>query len=116
MTTVALRDGLTAQECHCRCDGHAKTLAVILDTKGNIFGGFTLVEWESRTPFLWNKENDREKSVLFTLKGKTKKATISVETVVFDRPSFRGWSHESRNCEIVLLFGLIPIFANTELI
>jgi hypothetical protein len=47
-----------------------------LDTKGNIFGGFTPVEWESR---VWNgkywKENncrkadDSEKGFLFTLKN-----------------------------------------------
>jgi hypothetical protein len=41
------RDGFKAQEFHRRCDGHANTLTVILDTKGNIFGGFTPVKWES---------------------------------------------------------------------
>jgi hypothetical protein len=46
---------------------------VILDTKGNIFGGFTPVEWESRK---WNgngnncwKADDSQKSFLFTLKN-----------------------------------------------
>jgi hypothetical protein len=49
---------------------------VILDTKENIFGGFTPVEWESRK---WNKKYDDEsncwkaddslKSFLFTLKN-----------------------------------------------
>jgi hypothetical protein len=49
---------------------------VILDTKGNIFGGFTPVEWESR---VWNgkkrdennclKADDSQKSFLFTLKN-----------------------------------------------
>jgi hypothetical protein len=49
---------------------------VILDTKGNIFGGFTPVEWESRE---WNnksgeednrwKADDSLKSFLFTLKN-----------------------------------------------
>jgi outer membrane murein-binding lipoprotein Lpp len=33
------RDGFKAKEFHRRCDGHANTLTVILDTKGNIFGG-----------------------------------------------------------------------------
>jgi hypothetical protein len=32
------RDGFQADEFHPRCDGHAKTLAVDLDKKGNIFG------------------------------------------------------------------------------
>jgi hypothetical protein len=44
------RDGFTAQEFHRRCDGHPNTLTVILDTKGNIFGGFTPVKWESQVP------------------------------------------------------------------
>jgi hypothetical protein len=49
---------------------------VILDTNGNIFGGFTPVEWESR---VWNekggnednrfKADDSQKSFLFTLKN-----------------------------------------------
>jgi hypothetical protein len=41
---------------------------VILDTKGNIFGGVTPVEWES--PSQWKyKADDSEKSFLFTLKN-----------------------------------------------
>jgi hypothetical protein len=48
---------------------------VILDTKGNIFGGFTPLEWESR---VWDesvsgqncfKADDSLKSFLFTLKN-----------------------------------------------
>jgi hypothetical protein len=39
---------------------------VILDTKGNIFGGFTPVEWESRTGY---KADPSLKSFLFTLKN-----------------------------------------------
>jgi hypothetical protein len=49
---------------------------VILDTEGNIFGGFTPVEWESRD---WNqmvgiednrcKTDESFKSFLFTLKN-----------------------------------------------
>jgi hypothetical protein len=41
------RDGFEAKEFHRRCDGHENTLTVILDTKGNFFGGFTPGEWES---------------------------------------------------------------------
>jgi hypothetical protein len=41
---------------------------VILDTKGNIFGGFTPVKWESR---VWNAKygKDSQKSFVFTLKN-----------------------------------------------
>jgi hypothetical protein len=42
------RDGFRARNFHSRCDGHANTLTLIKDTEGNIFGGFTPVEWESR--------------------------------------------------------------------
>jgi hypothetical protein len=70
------RDGFEAQEFHRRCDGRANTLTVILDTKGNIFGGFTPVEWESEK---WNgkfgkednrwRADDSLKSFLFTQKN-----------------------------------------------
>jgi hypothetical protein len=62
------RDGFKAQEFHRRCDGHSNTLTVILDTKGNIFGGFTPVKWESR-PSNCLKADDSQKSFLFTLKN-----------------------------------------------
>jgi hypothetical protein len=39
---------------------------VILDTKGNIFGGFTSVEWKSNGGL---KGDDSQKSFLFTLKN-----------------------------------------------
>jgi hypothetical protein len=39
------RDGFSCSEFHRRCDGHANTLTLILDTKGNIFGGFTPVKY-----------------------------------------------------------------------
>jgi hypothetical protein len=70
------RDGFGAGDFHNRCDGHANTLTVILDTDGNIFGGFTPVEWESLE---WNgkygkksnlrKADDSLRSFVFTLKN-----------------------------------------------
>jgi hypothetical protein len=70
------RDGFRAGDFHSRCNRHANTLTVILDTDGNIFGGFTPVKWESRK---WNGKSGREdncyktdpslKSFLFTLKN-----------------------------------------------
>jgi hypothetical protein len=70
------RDGFKPTEFHRRCEGHAHTLTVILDTNGNIFGGFTPVAWESQ---VWNKKRGNEdntwkgddsmKSFLFTLKN-----------------------------------------------
>jgi hypothetical protein len=69
------RDGFGVRDFHSRCDGHANTLVVILDTKGNIFGGFTPVEWESsRKHWLrddedFSKGDPTLKSFLFTLKN-----------------------------------------------
>jgi archaellum component FlaC len=70
------RDGFGKDDFHRRCDRHPNTLTVILDTNGNIFGGFTPVEWEARN---WNEKYENEnncwkadpnlKSFLFTLKN-----------------------------------------------
>jgi hypothetical protein len=60
------RDGFRVRDFHRRCDGHANTLTVILDTDGNIFGGFTPVEWDSRSR---TKADQNAKSFLFTLKN-----------------------------------------------
>jgi hypothetical protein len=62
------RDGFNAKEFHRRCDDQANTLTVILDTDRNIFGGFTPVEWESRTSNYF-KADDSLKSFVFTLKN-----------------------------------------------
>jgi hypothetical protein len=68
------RDGFRAGDFHGRCDGRANTLTLILDTEGNVFGGFTPLQWESR---VWNGKHDNQhncykrddslKSFLFTL-------------------------------------------------
>jgi hypothetical protein len=47
-------------------DGHANTLTVILDTNGNIFGGFTPVKWDSNGGL---KADDTLESFVFTLKN-----------------------------------------------
>jgi hypothetical protein len=53
-------DGFGVAEFRRGCDGHAKTLTLILDTDGNLFGGFTPVEceWESG---VWKVEGGRWK-------------------------------------------------------
>jgi hypothetical protein len=58
------RDGFGAAEFHCRCDGQANILTLILDTSGNTFSGFTPVEWDSSSGY---KGNDSVRSFLFTL-------------------------------------------------
>jgi hypothetical protein len=69
------RHGFRADEFHRRCDRHPNTLTVILDTDGNIFGGFTPVEWETLTPNRWTdhsscwRADPSLRSFLFTLKN-----------------------------------------------
>jgi hypothetical protein len=61
------RDGFGANDFHRRCNGHRNTLTVILDTKGNIFGGFTPVEWSE-----WSSSglvDEEMKGFLFTLRN-----------------------------------------------
>jgi hypothetical protein len=60
------RDGFDADEFHRRCGGHPNTLTVILDTAGNIFGGFTPVEWESPRKEMFKGDTSLT-SFLFTL-------------------------------------------------
>jgi hypothetical protein len=60
------RDGFGTTTFHKRCDGHANTLTVILDTDGNIFGGFTPLEWGCNS---YEKADPSLKSFLFTLKN-----------------------------------------------
>jgi hypothetical protein len=62
-------DGSKAADFHARCDGHANPLTVILDTTGNVFGGFTPVVSESSNDFPDTKAHDNLRSFLFTLKN-----------------------------------------------
>jgi uncharacterized coiled-coil protein SlyX len=62
------RDGFGAGDFHGRCDGRANTLTLILDTRGNVFGGFTPLAWQSPPSCLW-KSDDSLKSFIFTLKN-----------------------------------------------
>jgi hypothetical protein len=63
------RDGFSAARFHGYCDRHGNTLTVILDTKGNVFGGFTPLKWESRMKMPWNKADGSLRSFVFTLKN-----------------------------------------------
>jgi hypothetical protein len=62
------RDGFKAKTLHRHCDWQPNTLTVILDTKGNIFGGFIPVTWETAGQSMF-KPDPNLKSFLFTLKN-----------------------------------------------
>jgi hypothetical protein len=61
------RDDFSARDFHGRGDGHAATLVLIQETKGNIFGYFTPVKWESARKK--SKADPSLKSFLSTLKN-----------------------------------------------
>jgi hypothetical protein len=68
------RDGFRASEFHLRCDGHGNTLTVVLDTEGNVFGGFTPVTWKLQNPETSARpripaDDGRDRSFLFTVKN-----------------------------------------------
>jgi small GTP-binding protein len=61
-------DRFSAESFHRCCDGHERTLTLIRDMNGNVFGGFAAPSWES--PFFSKMKPDREsKSFLFTLRN-----------------------------------------------
>jgi hypothetical protein len=60
------RDSFRAKEFHRRCDGRANTLTLIADIEGNVFGGFTPVEWESGNQY---NGDDSLRSFFFTLRN-----------------------------------------------
>ena len=41
------RDGASASAFHSRCDTQGPTLTLIRDTDGNVFGGYTSLDWSS---------------------------------------------------------------------
>jgi hypothetical protein len=59
------RDGFRAHAFHERCDGHENTLTIVLDTKDNVFGGFTPVSWESRTEDLLKSDRSFQSFIFF---------------------------------------------------
>jgi hypothetical protein len=65
------REGFNTSDFHTRCDGHSNILMIVKDAKGNIFGGFTPVTWESRAKFGSGmncyKSDNEVRSWLFTL-------------------------------------------------
>jgi hypothetical protein len=78
------RDGFGADDFYMRCDWHPNTLIVILDTKGNIIGGFTPVKWKSTCT---NRSDASRTSFLFMLSIRRKIVSEdSVEAVLVLHP------------------------------
>jgi hypothetical protein len=60
------RDGFEIASFHKHCDGHGNTLMIVIDTKGNVFGGFTPVAWTSNNGAV---ADNSLRSFIFTLKN-----------------------------------------------
>ena len=71
------RDGFRAFDFLSRCDGKPNTLTIVKSTNGNIFGGFTIIPWESieydkvngykydNSAFLFSLVNDENRPLIF---------------------------------------------------
>jgi hypothetical protein len=62
------RHGFSSAAFHCCCDNSERTLTLIRDRNGNIFGGFAIPSWESRL-FPKLKGDVTLQGCLFTLKN-----------------------------------------------
>ena len=56
------RDGMTSKDFHNKCDNKGKTISLFLNDKGNIFGGYSSIPWESN-----GGEKKADDCFLFTL-------------------------------------------------
>jgi hypothetical protein len=66
------RDGFEASDFHSCCDNKPNTLTIVKSTSGNIFGGFTSVEWNSisqwqydKTAFIYSLVNKENRPLIF---------------------------------------------------
>ena len=57
------KDGMTAQAFHSKCDNRGKTIVLIKNDKGNIFGGFASIPWTNNTGSFFSVPD----SFIFTL-------------------------------------------------
>jgi hypothetical protein len=74
------RDGFRSSDFHRLCNGQANTVTVILTTKGNIFGGYTPVEWNSGGS--WGYDNSQT-SFLFTVKDESRRPPTTFPIVSY---------------------------------
>jgi hypothetical protein len=94
------RDGFGAEDFHDCCDNHPNTLTLVLDTKGNIFGGFTPLSWN---PLAIPADRNRE-NFMFTLKNPQHLAPMKFPL-----------KSRQRNQAITYIGSLGPVFGNGAL-
>jgi hypothetical protein len=60
------RDGFRSGPFHQRVDGHSHTVTIVETTKGFVFGGYMVCQWDSSNSW---KSDESMRSFLFTLKN-----------------------------------------------
>ena len=73
----ASRDGFEASNFHSSCDYKPNTLTIVKSENGNIFGGFTSIQWKSSATASF--ENDI-KAFIFSLVNKEKRPLLFEHT------------------------------------
>jgi hypothetical protein len=62
------RDGFSAEAFHRCCDRRERTVTLVRDTEGNLFGGYAVPAWKSRF-FTKRKPDSSSQGFLFTVKN-----------------------------------------------
>jgi hypothetical protein len=104
------RDEFAPKAFHDRSDKHRNTVTIVLDKKGNIFGGFTPLEWDYHPDDLataenaWVKSDESLESFLFTLKNPHR----SHRGCFGSFPTGGNWPLFAQHC-LVLCLAVIPL-------
>ena len=67
------RDGFGASDFHSHCDNKPNTLIIVKSENGNIFGGFTSIQWKSSETPSWEYD---KKAFIFSLLNKENRPLI----------------------------------------
>ena len=70
------RDGFTASAFHARCNGRGPTLTVVASTNGNLFGGYTSLNWGAYGTYAYDST-----AFLYSLTHKVKCAQKDTTTL-----------------------------------
>ena len=78
------REGFKACDFNSHCDNKQNTLTIIQSTNGNIFGGFTSIQWTScglwqfdKSAFIYSLVNMENRPLLFEHSSTNKKSIFS---------------------------------------
>ena len=100
------RDGFEALNFHSCCDGLPNTLTIVKSTNGNVFGGYTIIPWDSseydqftafkydNSAFIFSLENLENRPLIFEhINESYNFASSSVVSNLTNGPVF-GSSHD----------------------